>query len=99
MGENESKNEKDIGLEWKGAHQERDATTEASKTRVNSGNGKGGLGTLPERADATEVAAAPRKERKGDVQRLGGGSAEERRGGRRGEEKGRQTCSHAYKPS
>ena len=64
-------------------HQELDATTGASKIRVNSVL-KGGLWTLPERADATEVAAAPGKERKETFNAWGERSAEERRGRAKG---------------
>ena len=64
-------------------HQELDATTGASKIRVNSVL-KGGLWTLPERADATEVAAAPRKERKETFNACGGGQPKNEGGGRKG---------------
>ena len=73
-------------LVWFGerkTHQNEKLRLDASEIRVNSVL-KGGLWTLPERADATEVAAAPGNERKETFNACGSGQPKNEGGGTKG---------------
>lgn len=73
---------------WCGLENERRTRTRSydwMRARYESTRYVSDLGTLlPERADATEVAAAPRKERKETFNACGGGQPKNEGGGRKG---------------